>query len=276
MTGFSAEWLAMREPLDAAARHPSITRRLAELLDTGSTSVFFDLGCGSGANARYLSPLLTGPQRWVLIDSDARHLERARELTAGWRRDLPPVRSFETRRIDLARELEALQLEEGTVVTAAALLDLVSAEWLAQLLQRCSACGAIVLFALSYDGGVQLEPREPDDELIRGLVNRHQRTDKGFGPALGPAAVMFARARLEDLRYQVQTSRSDWLLDGSHAPMQECLLRGWVQAAVEMAPSQQGRCERWLSTRLGYLQRGQSSMRVGHEDLVGWPRSMAV
>lgn len=271
MTGFSAEWLAMREPVDAAARHPSITQRLSDLLHTGSGASCVDLGCGTGANMRYLSPLIAGPQRWVLVDSDEAHLQRARELMAEWGGESQPVHSLETRRVDLARDLDQLRVEEGALVTAAALLDLVSADWLAQLLQRCSARHAIVLFALSYDGSIELDPREPDDELICELVNRHQRTDKGFGPALGPAAVSFACAQLEDLHYQVQTSRSDWVLDGSHAPMQECLLRGWVEAAVEMAPSQKERCEGWLTTRLGYLQRGRSFMRVGHQDVIGWP-----
>ncbi len=272
MSGFSAEWLAMREPADAAARQLSMTRRASELLRTGSVACCFDLGCGTGANVRYLAPLIAVPQRWVLVDSDERHLQRTRELLAG--RDV--LHSIETRRVDLATELDQLRVEEGALVSASALLDLVSADWLAQLLQRCSVHHAIFLFALSYDGSIELEPREPDDELICELVNRHQRTDKGFGPALGPAAVSFACARLADLHYQVQTSRSDWVLDGSHAPMQEYLLHGWVQAAVEMCPSQKERCGRWLSTRLGYLQRGRSFMRVGHQDLLGWPSAGAV
>ncbi len=275
MTGFSAEWLAMREPVDAAARHPSMTGHLSELLHARSVACF-DLGCGTGANVRYLAPLIAVPQRWVLVDSDERHLQRTRELMADWSRAVQLVHSIETRRADLAMELDQLGIEEDALVSASALLDLVSADWLAQLLQRCSARHAIVLFALSYDGSIELNPREPDDELICELVNRHQRTDKGFGPALGPAAVSFACAHLEGLRYHVRTSRSDWVLDGSHAPMQEYLLRGWVQAAIEMAASQKKRCERWLTTRLDYLQRGRSFMRVGHQDVLGWPSAGAV
>ncbi len=275
MTGFSAEWLALREPVDAAARDRSMAKRLSNLLHPGATLRGFDLGCGTGANVRYLAPLIAGPQQWVLLDSDAQHLERARESAATWSRDVPGACSFETRSVDLARDLEAVTFEEGAVVTAAALLDLASDDWLTRLLRRCGSCKAIVLFALSYDGRIDLNPCDPDDEAIRTLVNRHQRTDKGFGPALGPAAVSCARARLEDLQYQVQLSRSDWVLDRSHALLQECLLRDWTQAAIEMAPAQRGRCNRWLSTRLHYLDREQSSMRVGHQDLMGWPSAPA-
>lgn len=270
MTGFSAEWLAMREPVDAAARPLSMTQRLCERLHTASVACV-DLGCGTGANVRYLAPLIAASQRWVLVDSDERHLQRTRELLANWSGAVQPALSIETRRVDLAADLDQLSIEKGSLVTASALLDLVSAGWLARLLRQCSARHAIVLFALSYDGSIELDPREPDDELIRELVNRHQGTDKGFGPALGPAAVSFACAQLADLHYRVQTSRSDWALDGSHAPMQESLLRGWAEAAVEMATSQGGRIERWLTTRLAYLQRGRSFMRVGHQDVMAWP-----
>ena len=71
------------------------------------------------------------------------------------------------------------------LVTASALLDLVSEEWLRSLAARCRESGAALLFALSYDGRIQCSPDEPEDAAIRELVNQHQRTDKGFGRALG-------------------------------------------------------------------------------------------
>jgi hypothetical protein len=129
---------------------------------------------------------------------------------------------------------------------------------------------------LSYDGRMELFPIEPDDEWIRDLVNRHQRTDKGFGPALGPAAVALAQTCLEDLQYVVEVAPSEWVLGPSDMRMQDSLLRGWAQAATQMRPSDEGRCARWLSTRLEYLSRGASRMRVGHQDLVGWRPSVVV
>lgn len=272
MSGFSAEWLALREPVDAAARNVSIANRLSELLLLGGTTGrFFDLGCGTGANVRYLSPLIAASQEWVLVDSDERHLQHAHELLASCRR---AGVSLEMCCLDLYRGLDRLSLEEAAVVSAAALLDLVSADWLARLLQRCCASNAIVLFALTYDGRIELEPREPDDEVIRGLVNRHQTTDKGFGPALGPAAATFVRDALQALQYRVLSAPSDWVLDRSHAAAQESLLRGWAEAAIEVAPAERGRWERWLNTRLDHLERGRSTVRVGHQDVIGWPSAL--
>ena len=54
----STEWLALREPADAAAR----SRELVEHLASPATGrwVIHDLGGGSGAMGRWLAPLLDG------------------------------------------------------------------------------------------------------------------------------------------------------------------------------------------------------------------------
>jgi SAM-dependent methyltransferase len=270
VTAFTTEWLAMREPFDAAARDASVTKRLSELLRDRALSHFFDLGSGTGANLRHLAPLIAGPQEWVLIDSDERHLEESRALARVWRHRVQTLRSVAIRRVDLAQGLEEVKLETGAIVTASALLDLVSADWLIRLLQQCRTSDAIVLFALSYDGRIDLTPFQADDGWIRDRVNRHQRTDKGFGPALGPEAARFACTFLKDLQYQVELAASDWVLGAPHARLQERLLRGWAQAAQEVAPSEQHRCRLWLQSRLEQVDRGQSSMRVGHQDLIAW------
>ena len=81
------------------------------------------------------------------------------------------------------------------LITASALIDLVSAAWLEELaaLVRQTDCGLYVV--LTFDGRIDWQPAHPLDLAVRNLVNRHQRTDKGFGPALGPErAPALARA----------------------------------------------------------------------------------
>jgi hypothetical protein len=291
MTSFSAEWLALREPADEEARDASITMRLAELVQSRSSLHLLDLGSGTGANLRWLAPALSGPQTWVLLDSDERLLARTAARTRSWCADIGAECaqrgeellalhrdwqcSIETRQFDLARNLGGLPIPENCAVTASALLDLVSESWLAQLLERCCASQAIVVFALSYDGRIELSPSEPDDGWIRGLVNRHQRTDKGFGPALGPEATQCAQTRLARLDYEVRCEPSDWVLEPSDTRLQEWLIKGWAHAAAEMAPVEADRCSRWLSARLEHVARRRSRVTVGHNDLVGWPRGEA-
>ena len=75
------------------------------------------------------------------------------------------------------------------IVTASALLDLVSKSWLLALAAHCRVEGALALFAITYNGRFACTPADAEDEVVRDLMNRHQKTDKGLGgPAAGPDA----------------------------------------------------------------------------------------
>jgi hypothetical protein len=177
----------------------------------------------------------------------------------------------ETQRIDLAVEWGALSFGRDVVVTASALLDLVSERWLADLVERCRAGRSIALFALTYDGRMTLTPTDLDDEWIRQLVNRHQLSDKGFGPALGPAAAHRLVELFRAAGYHVRTARSDWHLLPTEQPLQQSLLEGWAAAAAELAPDHADRCGHWLGRRRAHVASGTSRITVGHQDVLAWP-----
>ena len=73
----SREWLALREPADAAARAADLVEHLGRAPPATGRWVIHDLGCGTGAMGRWLAPLLPGPQHWVVHDRDADLLEVA-------------------------------------------------------------------------------------------------------------------------------------------------------------------------------------------------------
>ena len=261
MGDFSAEWLALREPFDHAARDESLTG--AVLTALGSAPTVLDLACGTGSNFRYLSrrPSLADAD-WLLVDHDRTLLERVPFLphVTVYRHDLRTLND----RLFMGRSL----------ITASALLDLVSRDWLRDLATRCTRHGAAVLLALSYDGRMIGEPEDPEDATIRDLVNRHQRTDKGFGAALGPDATVCAVEVFEGLGYHVKTSASDWVLTGTaSSELQRQLIEGWAAAAVEIAPGRSAVIEGWRTRRLAHVAAGRSMLRVGHQDLAAVMRS---
>ena len=53
---------------------------------------------------------------------------------------------------------------------------------------------------------------------------RHQRTDKGFGPALGPVGAAAAISRFEALGYSVVQGTSDWVIGTADQEIQNELL----------------------------------------------------
>jgi len=257
MNGFTAGWLRLREPADAAARSAALAAAFA-----GSARRILDLATGTGANVRYLAPRLPGARHWLAVDGDA-------ALLAAFAP--PAAASASTLRLDLARALDELPLERYDLVTASALLDLVSRTWLARLAARCAAAGAGVLFALTYDGRIEWSPADEGDEHVRDLVNRHQLRDKGFGPALGPGAAPAAAAAFEALGYGMRTVRSDWILGAESAALQTALIEGWRSAAVEIAPGDDAALRAWSVRRRAHVTAGCSRLRVGHLDVAGRP-----
>jgi SAM-dependent methyltransferase len=268
MSGFAPEWLALREPADAAARSLTLTDRVARALPVERPLRVLDLGAGTGSNARFLSRRLPSKQQWTLVDHDAALLARASE-SAGIDRSTCRIDVVEA---DLARLSEFGDLFAARdLVTASALLDLVSDAWLRLLADQCRGAGAAILFALSYDGRIECAPADSEDETIRALVNRHQRTDKGLGPALGPDATAIAAAHFKRLGYEVSVDSSDWRLTPAHAALQQQLVDGWAAAAAELVPSEKTTIGAWRRRRLEHIARGASSLTVGHQDLLGLP-----
>ena len=268
MSGFSAEWLQLREPCDVRSRSEELVLAVRSRLPSRPLQAL-DLGSGTGANIRYLAPRLQGEQRWVAVDDEPALLNQQVATLAGTNFQC----SVSSRRLDLAADLESLPLSECQLVTASALLDLVSGSWLQLLASRCAEARATVLFALTYDGRVQCQPREPDDEWVFGLVNRHQRGDKGFGPALGPDATSYARDVFGTSGFQSRVAASDWVIEPEEQSLQRQLIAGWIGAAHEMAPADAERIELWGRRRYTHLLAGTSRIRVGHQDLIAWPRA---
>ena len=227
-----------------------------------------DLAAGTGSNLRYLADRLTGEQRWLLVDHDPALLAEARRRTS---RDRPAYH-IDTREMDLAGLTVAVRgmFDGRALVTASALLDLVSEDWLRALAARCRESGSAVLFALSYDGRMQCSPEESGDRAVRDLVNLHQRTDKGFGPALGAGATDAAVRCFAELGYHMRREPSDWTLTPEQTALQRELIDGWADAALAIVPGQHVMIEEWRRRRLAHVEARRSRVIVGHEDLAGW------
>jgi len=259
VSGFSADWLALREPADAAARSESVVAHVLGPRFVGRPfqGRLLDLGGGTGANIRYLSARLPTPQHWTIVDDDADLLACA------------PI-GVVRRRADLNHVVEDDDLfRECRLVTASALLDLVSDRWLMRLIDRCREARAAVLFVLTYDGRVVCTPAELEDDDVTGLVNEHQRRDKGFGAALGPAAAARAVELLTAAGYHVKQERSDWHLGPADGELQRQAIDGWTLAASEMKLERAAVFADWRKRRLEHINAGRSRIIVGHVDIGG-------
>jgi SAM-dependent methyltransferase len=281
VSGFPSEWLALREPYDHAARDPELTTRFTASLSDAPTIV--DLGCGTGSNLRHLAPRLHGEQSWICIDHDRLLLRAAIDRTrawasaSGWRLVPEPggigvvAPDFSIRICLRSHDLTSglpLDLPAGAALSASALLDLASAAWLDKLAERCR--DRPLLLALSFDGRLDLSPAEEGDEEVRQRFLRHQRADKGLGPALGPDAARYLADRLRKLGHAVDLAPSDWRLGDGDGPLLAAKLEGLLSAAREIHDD--ALLERWAALRRRQLAAGELRLVVGHLDLLALPR----
>jgi hypothetical protein len=250
----SPEWLLLREPADAAARSAELVERLRRRLAKAGPLLIHDLGGASGAMGRWLAPRLTGQQHWVVHDRDAGLLELA--LATG-----PAAVTVEARRSDITR-LTPHDLAGASLITASALLDLLTAEGLVRMLRVCT--GRPMLLTLTVVGRVILNPADPLDARIGAAFNAHQRR----GGLLGPGAVATA---VEELGAEVLVRPSPWRLDAGHPDLTAAWFGGWVAAACEQEPALAAEAGAYRDRRLAQAAAGELAVTVDHADLLVLP-----
>jgi hypothetical protein len=233
-----ADWLALREPADAAAR----SAQLVDRLPPRERWIIHDLGSGTGSMRRWLAPRLPGPQHWVLHDLDQDLLALAGD-------------GVETRFSDVT----CADLSGATLITASALLDILTREELDRLVAACARAACPVLLALSVVGRVELDPPDPLDQQLEAAFNDHQRRATARGPLLGPDAVDIAAAAFRERGADVLLGPSPWRLGPADAPLLREWYAGWVAAAREQRPD------------LPVRERPPTAATVHHADLLVLP-----
>lgn len=264
-----ADWLALREPADAAARSHALVAALRPRLPTGRPLQIHDLGCGTGSMARWLAPQLPGPQRWVLHDRDADLLDRVAAHPPPADADGGAVH-LETRQSDITR-LDPAVLRGADLITASALLDMFDAPELDRFVRGCAAAACPVLVTLSVIGHVELEPDHPLDLVARDAFNAHQRRTAGDRTLLGPDASAAAAEQWRLLGHDVAVRRSPWRLGPEHRALTAAWLAGWVAAAAEQRPDLRDAARSYVRERLAQSAAGTLSVTVHHEDLLVRP-----
>jgi hypothetical protein len=262
----SSQWLDLREPADAAARSRDLVERVRRQLPAAGRLVIHDLASGSGSMGRWLAPLLPGPQLWVMHDRDPDLLEIASATLPRPAADGASV-VVETRLSDII-QLRPDDLAGANLITASALLDLITGDQLTELVGLCSAVGCPVLLTLSVAGRVELAPADPLDRSVAGAFDGHQRRPTAGGRLLGPDAVSAAAERFRMLGHRVLVRPSPWRLGALDADLAAEWLTGWLDAACEQEPELAAGVDGYAGRRLAQARAGQLAVTVDHADLL--------
>jgi hypothetical protein len=266
----SREWLGLREPADAAARAPDLVERLKRNLPATGRRVIHDLGGGTGSMGRWLAPLLPGPQQWVVHDLDADLLQVAAAVPPGPAADGATV-TVECKQSDITRLCPG-DLADASLITASALLDVLTEDELAALVTACGGAGCPLLLTLSVVGRVALTPADPLDPRIAAAFDAHQRRTTARGRLLGPDAATLAVKELGRLGGMVLVRSSPWRLGAPQADLTAEWLTGWVSAACEQQVELAAETIVYVRRRLAQAGTGQLAVTVDHADMLVLPR----
>jgi hypothetical protein len=215
---------------------------------------------------RWLAPMLRRPQHWVLHDRDADLLN----IAAG---DLPgPVANdaavtVQVKQSDITR-LGAGDLADASLITASALLDLLTRDELTDLITICLRPRCPTLFTLSVVGRVELTPADPLDRTVAAAFNAHQRRMTKRGRLLGPDAVAAAVEQFGRRPSDVLVRPSPWRLGASEADLAAEWFSGWLGAACEQQPELVVEVGGYEHRRLSQARNGQLEVTVDHADLL--------
>jgi len=265
MTGFSANWLALREPADHASINAMTRARLCSYFQDRDHLKIVDLGSGTGSNLRCLAPYLNAnrqlKQSWLLVDNDEALLSQATHK---------PLQNITVHRArhDLSNgNLEGI-INDADLVTASALFDLISPNIITKMASQIIANGQVFYTVLTYDGIASWLPEHPLNATMRQHFNTHQQTDKGFGAAAGPSATTCLEKAFEAASYEIIRAPSPWILSGEYNALRFAVDEGWAQAVRETGKLQEPKIDDWLSCR----RRAQNAVTiVGHEDILALP-----
>ncbi len=276
MSTFAAEWLALREGADTRARNRELAQGLSAWFQLRDHISVVDLGSGTGANLRAVAALLPQRQSWLLVDKDADlfavakielrkwadHTEQTGE-TLKLKKGYTEI-TVEFKVVDLARDLDSALTDRPDLVTASAFFDLASAEFIRALARKAASIRAALYATLTYNGVQRWSPHRPSDSQMAAAFNRHQMSDKGFGPAAGPtAAEMLAdQFRLEG--YTVAEGESPWVLGQNDRSLLEELQRGYALAVLETKALDAKAVETWIKVI-------RAAAEVGHTDIFATP-----
>ena len=278
MSGFSPEWLALREPVDHRSRDAGLARSLADSLRRHDLVTVVDLGCGSGSNIRATAPLLGPRQAWTLVDYDPRLLAAARDALTTWADSATAdgdglvlsksgaAISVAFRETDLNRDLEAALASAPDLVTASAFFDLCSSAFIETFAQAVARRRAAFYTVLTYDGIQSWTPEHAADAALLDAFRGHQLTDKGFGASAGWTAPKVLADAFRRHGYTVSEASSPWVLGPPDAALIADLARGFADAAAETGRIPPADLASWRGIT-------RHAATVGHTDTLAVPGS---
>ena len=223
---FSKSWINMRVDYDNISRSTVLVDHINKLPQEDDIDLI-DLYCGSGNFLVWSLDKNILFDNCILVDHDIKLLK---SIKSNLRTHLRPMYSIQsnTNNLDLlikrnSETLSSVSIKKNDcdgyryssgkfhVISYSAALDIMSKPSISSALKRIKK-NNILYFSLCFNGQVRWAPTNTFDKYILTFFNNHQRSDKGFGKALGSKSIEFLKQKADKLNLSVTIKDSPWII----------------------------------------------------------------
>lgn len=282
---FSSSWIEMRQVYDMQARSPLLFEYLDKLPTTENINLL-DLYCGSGSFLVWSIKNNINYKKCVLIDYDIKLLKSIKRNIKSVIEPHLKIQS-NTNNLDLLiknnKEIisnikiiknDCNKYNKGydkyQLISFSAVLDLMSKSTINNILKIAKSDCALY-FSLCFNGKVKWTPSNTMDKYILSFFNNHQRSDKGFGLALGCKSIEYISKLAKSRDLSIKIKESPWQIK-NHSEMDKIFLNRYIldtkKSLFHMEGIDRKILKLWYEQKKYEIDNKKISLYVGHNDIL--------
>tara|TARA_Y100000992_G_scaffold299329_1_gene265935 strand:+ start:1413 stop:2285 length:873 start_codon:yes stop_codon:yes gene_type:complete len=282
---FSKSWIKMRMDYDNISRSSVLVDYL-NLIPKENDIDLIDLYCGSGNFLIWSFNKNILFKNCILVDNDINLLKSIKSNLRAHSASAYSIRS-NTNNLDLLikKNSETISLlsikknncddyryssKKNHVISYSAALDIMSKSSIHSALKRIKK-NNVLYFSLCFNGLVRWTPTNTFDKYILTFFNNHQRSDKGFGKALGHKSIEFIRKKAEKLNLKIVVEDSPWIVKNKSYKDKVFMKRYLLdikKSLFHMEGIDRDILREWYQEKKSYIDNKNIKLYVGHNDIL--------
>ena len=282
---FSKSWINMRVDYDNISRSTVLVDHLNKLSPEHDVDLI-DLYCGSGNFLIWSFNKNILFNNCILLDHDIKLLK---SIKSNLRTHLRPMYSIQSNTNNLnllikrnSKTLSSISIKKNDcdgyrylsekyhVISYSAALDIMPKPSIVSALKSIKK-NNILYFSLCFNGQVRWTPTNTFDKYILTFFNNHQRSDKGFGKALGYKSIEFIRQKSDKLNLNMTVKDSPWIIKNKFSKDKAFMKRYLLdikKSLFHMEGIDKDILRKWYQDKKSEIDNKKIQLYVGHSDIL--------